>query len=66
MSEIAIHTYDLKDPRQAMDDRQYWRKRSAEERLSAVEELRRQFGKFPSGKGYDGSQRLRRVLRIVQ
>lgn len=66
MPEIAIHTYNLKDPRRAKDDRQYWRERSAEERLSAVEELRRQFDKFPSGDGYDGSQRLRRVLRIVQ
>lgn len=66
MTDNAIHTYNLNDPRQVKDERQYWRQRSAEERLSAVEDLRRQFGKFPSGKGYDGSQRLRRVLRIVQ
>jgi hypothetical protein len=66
MPKGVIHTYNLKDPRQGKDDRQYWRERSAEERLSAVEDLRRQFGKFPSGKSYDGSQRLRRVLRIVK
>ncbi len=66
MPKSIIHTYNLKDPAQAKDDRQYWRERSAEERVSAVEVLRRQFGKFPSGKGYDGSQRLRRVLRVVQ
>jgi hypothetical protein len=66
MPDSTIHTYNLKDRRQVEADRQYWRERSAEERLSAVEDLRRQSGKFPSGKGYDGSQRLRRVLRIVK
>ncbi len=66
MFEKIIHTYSLNDPRQMEDNRAYWRDKSAEERLDAVEELRRQFGKFPAGKGYGSSLRLRRVLRIVQ
>ncbi len=66
MPQKTIHKTSVKDPSLREKDRQYWQERSAEERLSAVEDLRRQFGKFPSGEGYDGSQRLRRVLRIVQ
>jgi hypothetical protein len=66
MIQKTIFKASLKDPSLPEKDRQYWRQKSAEERLSAVEVLRRQFGKFPTGEGYDGSQRLRRVLRILQ
>lgn len=40
------------------DDLSYWLSRSIEERLSAVEILRRQH--------YGGSERLQRVSRIVE
>lgn len=66
MHEPPIRIYDLRDSRQYDQDQEYWQGRSQEERLSAVEELRRQYGMFPPGEGYDSSERLLRVLRIVQ
>ena len=61
-----IRIVDLKDPGEFVRNKEYWQSQSGEARLSAVEELRLQFGKLPPGSGYDGSQRLRRVLRVVQ
>ncbi len=66
MEKSQIRIYDLKDSRQCEQGRTYWEGKSQEDRLSAVEELRRQYAMFSVGTGYDGSQRLRRVLRIVQ
>jgi len=66
MAEPIVRKYGLNDPQQCDNSQDFWRNCSGEERLSAVEVLRRQFGKFPKGEGYDGSARLRRVLRIVQ
>jgi hypothetical protein len=60
-----IRVLDLKESSGSLKDREYWRRQSVEARLSAVEELRLQFAKLPPGKGYDSSQRLRRVLRIL-
>jgi hypothetical protein len=45
---------------QARNDRAYWRERSAEERLDAVETLRIEAGKFL----YEYPSRLRRVVEI--
>jgi hypothetical protein len=66
MEKHSIRVFDLKDSSGSLMDKEYWRRQSVEARLSAVEELRLQFGKLPPGRGYDSSQRLRRVLRIVQ
>jgi hypothetical protein len=66
MLQNTIFKGSVKDPRLPEKDRLFWRQMAGEDRLSAVEVLRRQFGKFPAGEGYDGSQRLRRVLRVVQ
>ncbi len=41
-----------------LDDLAYWQKRSPEERISAVEILRRQY--------YGSTRRLQRVSRIVE
>ncbi len=46
---------------EAPSDAEYWRSRPPEERLAAVEELRRDF----HGPHYDSEQRLQRVVRIV-
>jgi len=46
---------------QARADRQYWRSRSPEERLAAVEQLRIEAGKFL----YAYPSRLRRLLTIT-
>ena len=48
---------DLKDSSH-LDDLAYWLNRPAEERVSAVEILRRQY--------YGSSERLQRVSRIVE
>jgi hypothetical protein len=66
MDTQHVRVVSLKDPTHAKNDKEYWQHRSIEARLNAVEELRLQFGKLPPGMGYDGSQRLRRVLRVVQ
>lgn len=66
MPDVEVRIYSLRDPRQYEDQRAYWQGRSPEERLSAVEVLRRQYSKFSADSGYDGGERLRRVLRVVQ
>jgi len=66
MEKRNIRVLDLKDSTGSLSDREFWERQSVEARLSAVEELRLQFGKLPPGLGYDGSQRLRRVLRVVK
>ena len=50
MHEPPIRIYDLRDSRQYDHDQEYWQGRSQEERLSAVEELRRQYGMFSPGR----------------
>lgn len=62
MDQTPVNIYSLKDPKQYDQEWDFWRMRSGEERLSAVEVLRRQFGKFSRGDRYDGSARLRKVL----
>lgn len=47
---------------QAEADRRYWRERSPEERLAAVERLRLESGKFL----YDYPSRLRRLLAFAR
>lgn len=44
--------------RQLLDDLAYWKSRSHEERISAVELLRRQY--------YGGSERLQRVSQVIK
>ncbi len=53
-----VITKRKKDDSSILDDLAYWQKRSPEERISAVEILRRQY--------YGSSGRLQRVSRIVE
>jgi hypothetical protein len=46
------------DDNSILDDLAYWQNRSHEERISAVEILRRQY--------YGSSERLQRVSRIIE
>jgi hypothetical protein len=66
MHDLHIHIFELSDFHQYERDREYWKEQSPEQRLSAVEELRRQYAMFSSEEGHDSSKRLRRVLRVVQ
>ena len=47
---------------QARADREYWRRQSPDARLSAVEDLRLEAGKFL----YDYPTRLRRVITVTR
>ncbi len=46
MEKHSIRVLDLKDSSGSLTDKEYWRRQSVEARLSAVEELRLQFGKL--------------------
>jgi hypothetical protein len=56
--EKTVSIKNIKDKNQSQDDLQYWLGKSSEERLSAVEFLRRQY--------HGSSKRLQRVVRIIQ
>jgi hypothetical protein len=56
--EKTVAKFRLDDPEALARDLAYWRGRSAEERLSAVEILRRQV--------YGDTERLQRVARVAQ
>ncbi len=56
MKKVVVKR-DLKDPSH-LDDLAYWLSRSPDERISAVETLRRQ--------NYGDSGRFQRILRVVE
>ena len=56
--EKVVRKWKLGDPAAEKADLQYWLSRSPEERLAAVEELRRRFYGYPT--------RLQRVARVIQ
>lgn len=41
-----VREYNLNDPAQELDDLAYWRERSVEERLDALQAIRRSWGKM--------------------
>mgnify|MGYP006294904635 CR=1 FL=1 len=61
--EKQVKKYHLKDPQQYEDEREYWRSKTPEERLMALEELRKQYMKL---KGIDAEQRIQRVCKIIK
>jgi hypothetical protein len=61
--EKYVKKYHLKDPQQYEDERDYWRSKTPEERLMALEELRKQYMKL---KGIDAEQRVQRVCKIIK
>lgn len=61
--EKRVRIYNLHDPKQIEDEREYWQSKSPEERLAAAESLRKQYMKL---KGIDANQRLQRVHTIVE
>ena len=55
---LVIKKRDLRDPNLELEDLEYWRSRPPEERIAAVERLRREYyGNLPG---------LSRVVRVVQ
>lgn len=58
-----IRIYDLHDPQQYEDEKAYWKSKTPEERLHALEVLRQQYYKL---KGYESEPQFQRVYRITQ
>ena len=57
MIKRVVHKRKISD-RQVFDDLNYWKSCSYEERISAVEILRRQY--------YGGSGRLQRISQVIK
>ena len=58
-----MKTIALKDKENPTDDIKFWKEKTPEERLSAVETLREQFYAI---QGCKSIPRLKRVLRLVE
>lgn len=58
MIEKTVKIRNINDKNLISDDVKYWMSRSPEERVAAVDYLRRQF--------HGNSERLQRVVRIIQ
>ena len=63
--EKYVKKYHLKDPQQYEDEREYWRSKTPEERLMALEAIRKTWHKL--NPDTDGSEQgFRRVIRIIK
>lgn len=60
-----IKIYDLHDTRQADDNMAFWRSKTPEEKLIALEEIRYTWNKLNNIPDED-QQRLRRVIRVIK
>ena len=58
MIKKVVHKKNLSDPQSAKQDLLYWLSQPPEERIAAVEYLRRQY--------YGNSERLQRVVRAIK
>ena len=58
MIELVVRRRSVSDHDQSREDLEYWLQRTPEERLAAVEKLRRQH--------YGSTARFQRVARVVQ
>jgi hypothetical protein len=58
MIEKTVRIIDLKNDSSIRDDLAYWLSKTPEERISAIEFLRRQY--------HGSSARLQRVARVIQ
>ena len=61
--EKIVKKYHLKDTQQYEDEREFWRSKTPEERLAALEQLRKQYMKL---KGIDAEQGVQRVCKIIK
>lgn len=60
-----IKIYDLHDPKQYEDEREYWQNKTPEEKLHVLEAIRHSGNKLGTKQNGD-QQRLRRVIRIIE
>lgn len=57
--------YHLKDPQQYDDEKEYWRNKTPEEKLMALEAIRETWHKL-NPNADESEQEFRRVIRIVK
>jgi len=63
--EKYVKKYHMKDPQQYEDEREYWRSKTPEEKLNALEAIRKTWHKLNPNE--DGNEQgLRRVIRIIE
>ncbi|MDZ7720634.1 MAG: hypothetical protein U5K72_17590 [Balneolaceae bacterium] len=60
-----IKIYDVHDPQQYEDDKEYWQNKTPEEKLHALEIIRHAGDKLGIKQNGD-EQRLRRVYKIIE
>lgn len=65
MDKKNIRIYNFKDEQQYKDEKAYWQGKTPEDKLHALETIRKTW--FKLNKKSDGDQpRLRRVFRIIE
>lgn len=63
--EKTVRKYRLKDPQQYEDEQEYWRNKTPEEKLMALEAIRETWHKL-NPDADESEQGFRRVIRIVK
>lgn len=61
----TVKIYDLKDPQQYEDEREYWRNKSPEEKLKVLEAIRETWHKLNPDTD-EKKQGFRRVVRFIE
>lgn len=61
----GIKIYDLHDPQQYEDEREYWRKKTPKEKIEVLEAIRSTWQKFGDKKN-ENQRGFQRVLRIIE
>lgn len=64
--EREIKIYDLKDPDQYKDEKNFWSSATIEFKLNALEEIRESYFKLISLDKDEASKRLRSIYRITE
>lgn len=59
-----IKIYDLHDPQQYEDEREYWRNKTPKEKLEVLEAIRSTWNKLDQNQ-HENQPRFRRVFRII-
>lgn len=63
--EKYVKKYHLKDPQQHEDELEYWRTKTPEERLMALEAIRETWHKL-NPNADESEQGFRRIIRIIK
>ncbi len=64
--EKEIRKYDLHDPQQYKDEKNYWESKTPEEHLHTLEVIRKSGFKLSVNKQNGDQPRFRRILRLLE